>query len=95
MTTFVISTIAFLLIGITMFVRAADQQIRRGVRWHARLIGFVVVFGMCMFIPYDEWTRNSYPTWLEVLFRVGLCAVFMTTPGHKPWHQWLFNGDDT
>lgn len=94
MITFTISVIAFLLIGVTMFVRANDQRIRRGLRWHARLIGFVLVFGMCMFIPYDEWKTQQWPTLFEALFRVGLCAVFMTTPSQKPWHQWLFNGEE-
>lgn len=93
MITFVISTIALLLIGVTMFVRANDQRIRRGLRWHARLIGFVVAFGMCMFVPYDEWRTMHWPTWFEVLFRVSVCVVFMTTPGHPPWHKWFFKGE--
>lgn len=94
MITFAISTIALALIALTMFVRAADQQIRRGLRWHARLVGFIVVFGMCLFVPYDEWQARAWPSLYEMLFRVGVCAVFMTTPAQKPWVQWLFKGED-
>lgn len=91
---FAMSTFSLLVIAITMLCRANDLRWRRGLKWHVRLIGFVIVGTMPIGIVGSEWVYQSLPSPYEAFFRFGLMCVFVTTPYLPPWWKWISGKGD-
>lgn len=93
----IISSIALLLIALTMLARANDLGSRPGVFWMVRRIGFVLSGFSPFAIIYFDWQalilEQVTVTWWHVLFRCGLACVFVTTPYLPPWWKWFFGLD--
>lgn len=80
----IVSDVALMVIFITMLCRAHDLKWKPGLRWQARLVGFVICGTMPIGIAFD-----GAPSPYQALFHVGLMMVFMTTPQLPPWHRWI------
>lgn len=85
-----VSSFALILISATMLVRANDLGWRPGVFWMVRRLGFVLSGIAPWALIYIDCksggvTLNVY----HVLFRVGVCGVFVTTPYLPPWWKWF------
>lgn len=86
---FAVSTVALTIIFITMLCRANDLRWRKEIKWQARLLGFIICGTMPIGIIAMEWTTKEWPSPYEVVFRVGLALVFVTTPYLPPWWRWI------
>jgi hypothetical protein len=91
---YIISSVSLLLIGITMLARANDLRWRKGIHWNARLIGFILAGIATIGIVGHEWLASDWPSFYEIIFRVGLATVFLTTPYLPPWWKWISGIDD-
>lgn len=91
---FIISTLVLLFIAGTMLVRGNDLRWQKGVRNRLRAIGFVLA-GVAPFgIILVEHLTKCYPSAFDVMFRVGIAAVFATTPRLPPWWRYWSKNDD-
>jgi hypothetical protein len=86
---FCVSTLSMIVIAITMLCRANDLRWRNGVKWHFRLIGFVLCGTAPIGIIGLEWITRTWPSPYEAVFRLGLALVFVTTPYLPPWWRWI------
>lgn len=86
---FFISLLCLLVISATMLARANDLRWRKGLHWNARLIGFVLAGFAPVGIILFEFFAEAWPSIYEVLFRLGLALVFVTTPYLPPWWKWI------
>lgn len=86
---FIISTVCLFLVSITMLARANDLMWRKGLLWNVRLIGFILAGCAPLGIVAVEFVRGEMPNIYEVIFRVGIAVVFMTTPYLPPWWKWI------
>ena len=85
------STIALVLISLTMLARANDLGARPGLVWHVRRMGFILAGFAPYAIIYVDWrTRGQFLNIYEVIFRCGVGFVFVTTPYLPPFWRWLF-----
>jgi hypothetical protein len=91
---FFISTFALFIISITMLARANDLRWRPGMKWNARLLGFILAGCAPIGIVGYEWAKADWPSLYEAVFRVGLMLVFVTTPYLPPWWKWISGKDD-
>lgn len=86
---FGVSALSLLIVAATMLARANDLRWRKGFVWNGRLVGFILAgvspFGIVGF----EFFTKSWPSPYEILFRVGLMLVFVTTPYLPPWWKWI------
>ena len=94
MLAFIVSTASFIVIFITVIVRANDQKLKPGLRWHVRMFGLVLAGCSPIGIFGYELVTQNWPNIYDALFRVGLAMVFMTTPGQPPWHKMVWKGTD-
>ena len=92
--TFWISAVALFIIAITMLARANDLRWRSGIKWNARLVGFILSGCTPIGIVGVEWITGIHPSPYEVAFRVGLMLVFLTTPYMPPWWKWISGVED-
>lgn len=89
-----ISSASLLLVSVTMLVRANDLGWRPGLVWHIRRIGFAFTgFGPWGVIYMDISQGGSGLTVFEIVFRLGLALVFVTTPYLPPWWKWMLGVD--
>lgn len=86
----IISSVSLFVVFITMLCRANDLRWRKGVKWQARLIGFVV----CGTMPIGVAFASGPPTFWEAMFHFGLMLVFVTTPHLPPWWRWISGQED-
>lgn len=93
MIAFVISSVAMFLVVMSVIARANDQRLKSGLRWHLRLFGLIFMAGAPIGIVGYEIITHRWPDWYNVLFRIGVLFVLMTTPGQPPWHHWLWKGE--
>ena len=93
MTSFFLSAVALFVISITMLARANDLRWRPGIKWQVRLVGFILSGCTPFGLIGLEWTNQDWPTPYEVIFRVGLMCVFLTTPYLPPWWRWISGRD--
>lgn len=95
---FIASAACLLLVSITMLARANDLRWRKGLLWNVRLIGFILAGCAPLGMVAVELMFLETPNIYEVIFRVGIAAVFMTTPYLPPWWKWIsgwgFKGGD-
>lgn len=91
---FVVSTVALILIALTMLCRANDLRWRAGLKWQFRLVGFVLCGTAPIGIIGVEWHTSQWPSPYEAVFRVGLALVFITTPYLPPWWRWISGQED-
>lgn len=94
MTFFIISAFSLLVIAITMLCRANDLRWRSGIKWQARLVGFILCGALPVGIIGDELYSGAWPSPYESFFRLGLMFVFLTTPYLPPWWRWISGKDD-
>lgn len=87
---FAISTLALIVVFLTMVCRANDLGFRKGWRPQLRQLGFVMCGTMPLGMVLVGWATDSYPSPYETLFHVGLALVFITTPNQPPWWRWLW-----
>jgi hypothetical protein len=92
-TAWIISSTCLFLVSLTMIARANDLRWRKGIHWNARLVGFILVGLACVGIIGHEFIDKDWPSLYEVLFRVGLMLVFVTTPYLPPWWKWISGYD--
>lgn len=90
---YIISTLAMLVVALTMLARANDLRWQKGVIWQVRLVGFAAAGFTAMCIPVVELYYREFPNFLETVFRVGLMCVFVTTPYLPPWWRWISGKD--
>lgn len=86
---FLITTLALLIIMVTMFLRAYDLKLK-GLRWNVRRIGFCLAGFSPIGIIVQAYRTNEYGGWYMTAFLVGITLVFMTTPYLPPWHKWIW-----
>lgn len=90
----ILIVLSSLVICLTMFVRANEQRVRQGLRWHLRLLGFVLAGAGA---PITALTLILVPAYtlpfLTTSF-VGVAFVFLTTPNQRPWHEWIWKGSE-
>jgi hypothetical protein len=91
---FLISTLSLFIVSITMLARANDLRWRPGIKWQVRLMGFILSGCAPIGIIGMELYTEQWPTLYEVVFRVGLMCVFVTTPYLPPWWRWISGKDD-
>lgn len=85
----IISTLALTVISVAMLGRANDLGTEPGLFWHGRRIGLAVAgFAPWGIVLYDWLGLTSINLW-EVLFRVGVAIVFVTSPHMPPFWKWL------
>lgn len=89
MISYIVSTLALLVIAATMLCRANDLRWQREFKWQARLVGFILAGTMPIGVIGTEWYYADWPSPYEALFRVGLALVFLTTPYLPPWWRWI------
>lgn len=90
MTLVLISAIALALVSATMLARANDLGWRPGAVWHFRRLGFILAGFAPWGIVYSDFKSGGELLSLyEVLFRVGISFVFVTTPHLPPWWKWI------
>lgn len=92
---FVVSSLALIVIAITMLCRANDLRWRAAWRWQVRLLGFILCGTAPIGIIGSEWHTGIYPSPYEAIFRVGLALVFVTTPYLPPWWKWISGKEDS
>lgn len=92
---FVVSTFALLIIAITMLARANDLRWKTGMKWNARLVGFILAGCAPIGIIGKELALKDWPDPYVVLFRIGLMLVFLTTPYLPPWWKWISGKDES
>lgn len=89
--TFWISTVALALIWFTAVARVNDIGAElHTARWHVRRLGLVLVGCGCIGVINQitqDW--NKYPTWNEVVLRVGFALTWMTTPNMPPFFHFI------
>lgn len=91
----IVSTLALIVIAITMLARANDFRFngQKGIHWKLRMTGFVMV-GVAPFgLIAHGFIARDFPSIHEVVLRVGLMFVFVTTPHLPPWWKWITRGD--
>lgn len=86
--------LAAAVITLTMMMRANDQRVRKGLRWHMRLLGFVMAGCGTPAATVLTVVSPDYALPFLTISYVGIALVFMTTPGQKPWLKWLWKGDE-
>lgn len=91
MFSFIISVLALLIILIAMVARANDLRWKEGLIWQVRLIGFVLTGCTTIGIIGSEFISGRSPTIYDLLFRVGVAFVLLTTPGLPPFWKNLWN----
>lgn len=93
-----LSSIALMLVSLTMLARANDLGSRPGLFWMVRRVGFVLSGFAPWAIVYTDWVNFVEGTFAvtvwHALFRVGLACVFVTTPYLPPWWKWFFGVDE-
>ena len=88
-----VSAVAVALVSITMLVRANDLGWRPGLLWMIRRLGFILAGTAPFAMIYRDWVeRGQTMTLYEMVFRVGIALVFVTTPYLPPWWKWAFKG---
>ena len=91
----ILSSIAMLIISITMLARCNDLGWRPGITWHVRRVGFVLAgVAPWALVWFDLNTDGAFLTVYEVIFRLGVALVFLTTPYLPPWHTYVFGDAD-
>lgn len=91
----IISSLALLVISIVMLVRANDLGWRPGAFWMVRRLGFILAgFAPWAMIYIDLRSGGVALTIFEIIFRVGVAAVFLTTPYLPPLWHYLFGNHD-
>lgn len=78
----ILSFVSLLLIAMTMLCRANDLRWRRGAKWQARLIGFMIAGTAPVGMFLVGWP-------FDAIFHFGLLLVFVTTPHLPPWWRWI------
>jgi len=96
MIAFVVSAISLFLISITMLARANDLRWRSkpDLKWLARMFGFILSGCAPVGMVGLEFATKSWPSPYEVIFRVGLMLVFVTTPYLPPWWRWISGSEN-
>lgn len=91
----IISSVALLLISVTMLARANDLGWRPGNFWMLRRIGFILAgFAPWAMIYIDLRSGGTSLTIFEIIFRWGVALVFLTTPYLPPFWNYLFGHHD-
>lgn len=89
-----LSTIALVIISVTLFVRAADLGVNNLDKSKAiRLTGFVLGAAMPIPIMLIQWNEGHVISIYDAIFHVGLAGVFMTTPYLPPWWKYISHGN--
>lgn len=94
----VLTTLALLIVSVTMLVRANDLNWRKEWIWRFRLLGFVVSGFSPIGVILTKWFGAGAAYWQSVdfywcVFTVGIALVFVTTPYLPPWWRWLWKGE--
>lgn len=85
---YAISSIALVIVSITMLCRANDIRHRGGWHWNTRMAGFILAgFAPWGVIAYDD------VGFYECVMRVGVALVFLTTPHLPPWWKFISKGE--
>lgn len=89
--TYVVSTVALLIIGLTALARVNDISLeQRGFRWQARRLGLVMVGAACLWLILEPLaTAHHWPTWPEIMLRWGVALTWLTTPYMPPWWRYI------
>lgn len=89
--TFVLSTTALLIIGLTALARVNDITLYQSSwRWQARRLGLIMVGAASMWLMLAPLTGgHHWPTWPEVMIRWGVALTWLTTPHMPPWWRYI------
>lgn len=95
-TTWACSTICIVLMALTAWARLNDIAAdKTAFHWQLRRIGLVLVVGGCVGIVFSPWVNirgqsiPDFPSWKEVMFRLGILLAWMTTPFMPPWYRYI------
>jgi hypothetical protein len=95
-TSWAVSTVIVTLLVFTAWARLNDiPREKYGLQWQTRRIGLVLVVGGGFAVISAPWTFSvgaaspDFPTWREVMFRLGILFTWMTTPFMPPWHRYM------
>lgn len=89
-----VTFVALAVISATMLARAHDLGLRSGVKWNTRRVGFILAGFAPVGVMLFSITGRD-PTFFWMLFSVGVCLVFVTTPYLPPWWKWISGQDET
>lgn len=87
-----IAAVALLAIIVTMVARLNDLRRNHNHAWQFRAIGLIVT-SMMSFLLLVEWFKfGERPSWIEAMFAIGVCIIFITTPHQVPWWKYITKG---
>ncbi len=94
--TYAMSTFTVAGLFITALARLNDiPHTNTDARWQVRRGGLILVIMACFSLvaaPVISWVYGKnpdFPSWREVIMRVGVLAVWVTTPMMPPWHRYI------
>lgn len=85
-----ITTVALLLIALTMFLRAHELK-DKGLIWNVRRVGLVLSAVSALGVTAYLWIGRD-PSVMWTTFSIGIFMVLFTTPNGIPWHKWVWKG---
>jgi len=87
--TYLISTPALLVIGLTSLARANDiGEDATEARWDVRRFGLALTGSIALMYLVGP-LFNQYPSWRSAILIWGVALTWLTTPGMPPWWQWV------
>lgn len=97
--TYILSSVACLFLGVTALARVNDIAVTQTeLRWQLRRLGLILVGAASMGLllsPFlsllsdNHAVEADWPSWREVMMRVGFAFVWLTTPGMPPWQYYI------
>lgn len=102
--TYIITLPALAVIMITSLARVNDLSANLiSKTWQLRRIGLILVGTAATTLVLEPWsdilkgialTKADFPSWKEVILRLGFAFVWITTPHMPPWTQYVWKGKD-
>ena len=93
--TYFASSVTLALVGLTALARVNDiEHEKTAFRWQLRRLGLVLVGTACLGLIIAPWFSTfkngpDWPSWREVMFRMGVLFTWVTTPMMPPWHRYM------
>lgn len=87
--TYFMSTVSLFVMILTAWARLSDIK-ENTPRYQIRRLGLVLVISACTGIAMKPWLGTpDWPSWSEVMLRVGVAFVWVTTPMMPPWDRYI------
>lgn len=89
--TYVFSSVACVVIGISVLARASDISIDKiSPLWQFRRFSLTMIGMASLVLIFQPLTNTSdWPSWNEVVMRVGVAIMIITSPNQVPWWRYV------